>query len=159
LLRNISYNKNEGGIDMLDASYAQTLMRSRNMRMTPQRRVVIDYLIDNTSHPVVEDVAAYVQERMPNVALSTIYNILHELTELGLIQQVDVGGVMHFDPDIAVHAHLRCDSCGNLVDITLPPKIQHGLKSVVEQAGAQYYTSNITVAGVCPSCEQQKQTE
>jgi Fe2+ or Zn2+ uptake regulation protein len=123
--------------------------------MTPQRREVIDFLIDNTSHPVVEDVAAYVQQRMPNVALSTIYNILHELTELGLIQQVDVGGVMHFDPDIATHAHLQCNSCGTLMDITLPADIERGLKSAVEKAGAQYYAANITVAGLCPSCAPQ----
>jgi Fur family peroxide stress response transcriptional regulator len=139
---------------MLDVRSVQTLMRSRNMRMTPQRRAVIDFLVDNTSHPMVEDVAAYVQEKMPKVALSTIYNILHELAELGLIRQVDAGGVMHFDPAVEAHAHLQCRSCGALVDIALPVGFEQELRCAVEQEGAHLYASNIIVSGLCASCGQ-----
>jgi Fur family peroxide stress response transcriptional regulator len=137
---------------MLDATYAQTLMRSHNMRVTPQRQAVIDFLVDNTSHPVVEDIAAYVQSKMPNVALSTIYNILHELTELSLIRQVDVGGIMHFDPQNDTHAHLHCSSCGALIDIALPVDLERKVQAMVESTGAQFQASNIDVLGLCASC-------
>jgi Fur family peroxide stress response transcriptional regulator len=141
-------------LEMLDTEYATGLIRAHNMRVTPQRRAVIDFLIDNTSHPVVEDVAEYVQGKMPNVALSTIYNTLHELTNLGLIRQVDVGGVMHFDPQNTSHAHLICCSCGTLVDIPLEADIEKELRSAVERCGAHFSTSQIDVVGLCPACKQ-----
>lgn len=137
---------------MLTLEKAQGVLRERGMRVTPQRVAVLAYLEGNTNHPTADDVVAHVQEQMPTIAVSTVYSILHEFEDVGLIAKLDLGGVMHFDPQDADHAHLLCSTCKRIMDIELPSGIDKSLEGIVTKHGATLDHYHVDIAGICPAC-------
>ena len=52
------------------------------------------------------------------VSLATIYNTLHQFTEVGLLREVAVEGAKtYFDTNTSNHYHFFCETSGKLVDI------------------------------------------
>lgn len=135
---------------MLHPDTATRSLREAGLRLTPQRRAVIDVLAGDTSHPLAEDVARRVSDRMPGVSLSTVYKTLHEFAALGLVRELGLPGAMRFDPNSSPHAHLMCDSCNTVVDVPLPPETYDALVASAE--GARLDLVEITLRGHCRAC-------
>ncbi len=92
--------------------------RASGRKVTPQRERIFGILHDNPSHPTAESVHAAVVVDMPSVSLRTVYSTLHDLAEMGELQQLELGtGSARFDPNIDDHHHLVCDSCGAVQDL------------------------------------------
>ena len=74
----------------MDDRSAEALNRLRRVggRVTPQRRIVIEALIDAHPHPSAEDVAERIAEVAPEIHLSTVYRTLNTLTDLDVITHV-----------------------------------------------------------------------
>ncbi len=52
------------------------------------------------------------------VSLATVYNVLHQFTEAGLLREVVIEpGRSYFDTNIDDHHHFFCESSGVLQDI------------------------------------------
>jgi Fur family transcriptional regulator, peroxide stress response regulator len=139
-----------GLVAMMCTSEATDRLRAAGMRLTPQRRAVIEALCGDTSHPMAEDVAASVESMVPGVSLSTVYKTLHEFAAVGLVKELDVPGAMRFDPDTAPHAHLVCDSCGSVVDVELPDGVVASLLAAAPDATIDRV--EISLHGSCSSC-------
>jgi Fur family iron response transcriptional regulator len=57
--------------------------------------------------------------RVP-VSLATVYNTLHQFTEVGLLRQIAIDGVKtYFDTNVAEHHHFFVEDRNELIDI--PP--------------------------------------
>jgi len=138
---------------MLNADTATARLRDAGLRLTPQRRAVIDALAGDVSHPLAEEVADKVAGRVPGISLSTVYKTLHEFASMGLIRELDLSGPMRFDSDTSAHAHLVCDGCGSVVDVPLSPELTAALRSA---AGDLSVTGvDITLRGSCSTCTPQ----
>lgn len=137
---------------MLDETTATETLRAAGMRLTPQRRALIDALSGNRSHPAAEEVALAVAERLPGVSLSTVYKALHEFAELGLVLELDTPGAMRFDPDVSEHAHLVCSRCGRVSDVALPPSVLASLTGSVAPGEASVHRVEVMLHGTCRSC-------
>lgn len=88
-----------------------------NVRMTAQRRVVLEELERSGSHPSADELYERVRERLPRISLATVYRNLELLAEKGLIRRLELGGTqMRFDAKTAAHYHLRCVGCGRVED-------------------------------------------
>ena len=58
------------------------------------------------------------QARCVPVSLATVYNTLHQFTEVGLLREVAVEGAKtYFDTNTSNHYHFFCEHSGNLMDI------------------------------------------
>ena len=137
---------------MLDVTAAHARLRASGLRLTPQRRAVIEALAGNTAHPTAESVAESLSERMPGVSLSTVYKVLHELADLGLVRRVDSAGAMRFDPDTREHLHTVCRDCGELVDTPLPVEVRDAIAAAASDHGIAAESVEIVVHGVCQKC-------
>jgi Fur family transcriptional regulator, peroxide stress response regulator len=94
------------------------LFRSRGLKVTPQREAVFRALHENHLHPTAEAVHAAVVLQMPTVSLRTVYQVLHDLADMGEIQALELGtGSARFDPNVDAHHHLVCSSCGKVRDL------------------------------------------
>ena len=94
------------------------LFRAQGRKVTPQREAVFRALHDNHLHPTAEAVHAAVVRDMPMVSLRTVYQVLHDLDEMGEIHILDLGtGSARFDPNVDAHHHLVCTSCGKVRDL------------------------------------------
>ncbi len=138
---------------MIDRDVAFERIREAGLRLTPQRRAVIEELSGDRSHPLAEDVASRVAMRVPGVSLSTVYKILHELGDLDLIRELSLPGAMRFDPDTESHAHLVCPECNDIIDVPLDPATTDVLSGAAEKAtGADVSHMEITLYGTCAAC-------
>jgi Fe2+ or Zn2+ uptake regulation protein len=94
--------------------------RQRGLKITPQRQCIFRILHENTTHPSAEAVYAAAVGEMPSISLRTVYQTLNDLAEMGEIHSLDVGtGSARFDPNVADHHHLVCESCGMVRDVTI----------------------------------------
>ena len=95
-----------------------TELRTRGGRVTGARRGLLSALISADGHLTAEELAKRVQERQPDVHLSTIYRSLDALEQLGLVDHVHLGhgrAVYHLTDD--PHQHLVCESCGTVIEV------------------------------------------
>lgn len=139
---------------MLEAEAACRQLRSSGLRLTPQRRAVIEAMAGNRSHPTADEVARDVARTMPGVSLSTVYKVLHELTDLGLVREIDVrGAVMRFDPNPEDHVHVVCVDCGSVLDSPLPADTLHALTAALQPSVRTVDRVDVVVRGTCRACE------
>jgi Fur family peroxide stress response transcriptional regulator len=93
-------------------------LKSQGRRVTPQRRVIIQALLENHSHPTADQVLMSVRSTMPDLSPATVYNTLHELVDIGVLQELELGlRERHYDLTVDNHAHLVCLRCGRIEDV------------------------------------------
>jgi len=126
-------------------------LRSRGMRVTPQRLAVHSALHDLGRHSTAEEVLERVHGTVPGVSLPTVYAALELLTDLGLALRVHAGRAVRFDPRSEAHHHLVCTSCGAVADldadVELGPAFERARALGAETSGAE-----VVVRGLCADC-------
>ena len=127
------------------------LFRARGLKVTPQRQSIFRAVHANHEHPTAEAVYTRVVQEIPTVSLRTVYATLHDLAAMGEIGELELGtGSTRFDPNVDVHHHLVCTSCGRVQDVEdtftsvrLPSDLDHGY----EVSGTE-----IVFRGRCAMC-------
>jgi len=119
--------------------------------VTPQRRAIIQVLLEDGAHPTAEQVFTRVRGMMPDISHATVYNTLHELVEMGALLELDLGmRERYYDITTTDHAHLVCLGCGRMEDV---PYDRETLALLPEHAhGFQVVDCNVIFRGYCPAC-------
>jgi Fe2+ or Zn2+ uptake regulation protein len=128
----------------------ESMVQSQGLKMTPQRRAIVDYLQSADHHPTVDEVFTAVNRRFPMTSRATVYNTINWLREAGMIREVFEGGTVRFDPNTEEHYHFVCRSCGKVEDVEcdLISKIK-----VCALPGRQQIESyEVTLRGLCDKC-------
>ncbi len=127
------------------------LFRARGLKVTPQRECIFDVLWGAEGHPSAEAVYAEARTRMPTMSLKTVYQTLHDLTEMGEVQQLDLGtGASRFDPNVDVHHHLVCTGCGKVRDLYADySRIEVPIEA---QQGFAVGSAEVVFRGLCGEC-------
>jgi Fe2+ or Zn2+ uptake regulation protein len=87
------------------------------LRNTKQKEAVISVLKEMNNHPCAEDVAAKVRERYPSIGRSSVFRILSQMADNGVVLRVRVpDGADRFDHRTHRHCHVKCSRCGRVVD-------------------------------------------
>lgn len=130
--------------------------REAGFKITPQRRVIFEILIQDHSHPTAEEIYQRTSSLMPDISLTTVYNTLHELVSLGELVEVEdpAKGATRYDTNSAQHHHLFCMRCHSLRDIS---RDFDGLElSQDETAGHQIVRRQVTFYGYCANCQEKQ---
>ena len=130
--------------------------RQNGLKITPQRRAILELLADHDSHPTAEQVYQRVLSTMPDVSRTTVYNTFRELIDLGeltIVLGLSEGG-QRYDTNAEIHHHLYCTQCQMLIDI------DHDFEGLElapeERSGYQILGRQVTFYGVCPDCQAAK---
>ena len=136
-----------------------TLLQQHGLKITPQRRLILELLAQDAGHPSAEDIYQRVAAAMPTVSRATVYNTLHELVALGALSEVqDLSeNRLRYDTHTGIHHHLFCTRCHTLVDIHHDFEALH--LAPEEAAGYQILKHQVTFYGLCPQCQQQEAAE
>ena len=95
-------------------------LKKNNIRLTHQRRKVLEYLSNSTKHPTVEEIYKELKQEVPSLSKTTIYNTLNYLAELNLVKVLAIDdNEAHFDAVTETHGHFKCDSCGEIYDFDI----------------------------------------
>ena len=92
---------------------ARDALRARGMRWTPQRRALLEVLVQASGHVTGVELIERARLRDPETTPSTVYRTLDVLEELGLVSHShghDGREEFHVWP-VTEHAHLACEAC------------------------------------------------
>lgn len=94
------------------------LFREKNLKLTPQRYAIYKYLLSTKSHPSAEMIYEKIISDYPTMSLATVYKTVKTLSEIGLVQELNVGeDNFRFDANVTMHPHIVCLSCGRVDDL------------------------------------------
>lgn len=126
-------------------------LKSKGLRVTPQRFAVYANLLSRSDHPTVEQILEDLNQNFPISSQATIYSSLQVLREVGLVEEVLLDeGVSRYDANMEYHHHFRCSSCGMIEDI--PSNQFAALKLDKLRPGLKAETYEIIVHGLCDRC-------
>lgn len=129
------------------------LFRQNELKITPQRRAILELLVDEDSHPTAEEIYQRVLAKMPDVSRTTVYNTFRELSELGVLTPFHGSseGGQRYDTNKETHHHLYCIHCHTLIDIV---RNFEGLTLTPEETSGYHIVSRqVTFYGICPECQ------
>jgi Fur family ferric uptake transcriptional regulator len=128
------------------------VLRSRGGRVTSSRRTLLEVLFEADGHMSAETLAAAVQQRAPDVHLSTIYRNLEDLEELGVIAHSHLGhGPSSYLLATHAHAHFVCARCGAMIEA--PDALFRGLaRTAKAQLGFSIDPKHFAILGRCAQC-------
>ncbi len=106
-------------IEMGTYSEALALLRKAELRPTRQRLALCNLLFqDGNRHVTAEILHAEATHEGVGVSLATVYNTLHQFTEVGLLRQIVVDGSRtYFDTNTSGHHHFFLEGENKLIDI------------------------------------------
>lgn len=129
------------------------MLNHTNLRMTRQRRVILEELRKDKTHPSADEIYSRVRKRLPRISLGTIYRNLELLAASGEIQRLDSGShVKRFDGRVDDHYHIRCIKCDRLVDTFFYPGVNLAecVKGVTD---FMIIGHKLEFVGICPKCQ------
>jgi Fe2+ or Zn2+ uptake regulation protein len=120
----------------------------RNKRVTRQRQLVYDCVIDRKDHPSANEVFADLQSS--GIGLATVYRQLSAMVDEGILKSFEHSGQIRYDPLVTPHAHFICTVCDNIWDVDLPEDILLMTPNVsdVDVEGLE-----LTWKGICKACK------
>ena len=129
--------------------------KAQKIKMTIQRRVILQILRDSKVHPTADELYEMVRRRLPKISLGTVYRNLNFLRDQGLVREVRSHGdtSSRFEAELPPHAHFHCTECQTVVDLPLPQCLQ----TVTWEGDSHVATIkfiDLHVIGACTNCNQ-----
>jgi Fe2+ or Zn2+ uptake regulation protein len=94
------------------------LLESKGLKVTPQRMVILEYLVEAHCHPTADEVFQAVEQRLPAISRATVYNSLNALVDASLVRAVSTEpGVTRYDGNLDGHHHFVDTHTGRIYDI------------------------------------------
>ncbi|NLJ55495.1 MAG: transcriptional repressor [Firmicutes bacterium] len=135
----------------------EELLRSKKIKVTPQRMAVYAVLKQTKEHPNVEMIYKKLKPDYPAISLATVYKTVDMLKRIGLIQELNVGdGSLRFDANAQPHAHIYCKGCGKVTDIDnfsfAQLQNQQTWEDIAAETGFQVSAVQLYFYGLCSHC-------
>jgi Fe2+ or Zn2+ uptake regulation protein len=122
-------------------------------RLTSPRRAVAELIGSRRGHFTADELLTESRRRRLGVTRATVFRSLDVLTELGLVERLDLPSGEHafVACETAHHHHLVCSSCGRTTEVD-----DNGLEAVAaaieRQSGYRVDTHRLELFGLCPAC-------
>ena len=127
-------------------------LRAHGRRVTKQRLAVLE-AVDAAPHAGADDVAAAVRATLPEISLQSVYVVLADLTETGLLRRIEPPhSPARYETRVDDnHHHAICTGCGRIEDVDcavghapcLTPSDTHGMTIQI---------ADVLYQGRCASC-------
>ena len=99
-----------------------TRVRGAGLRATPQRRAILQVLLETGRHLTAQEVYERLHPSFPELSLDTVYRTLRTLAQLGIVCQshLQTRHANRFSLAVADHHHhhLICITCGRSVEFS-----------------------------------------
>ena len=127
-------------------------LRAHGRRVTKQRLAVLT-AVEHLPHAVADDVAAAVRTDLPDISLQSVYVVLADLTETGLLRKIEPPhSPARYETRVDDnHHHAICTGCGRIEDVDcavghapcLTPENTHGMTIQI---------ADVLYRGICADC-------
>lgn len=137
----------------MDAAAITDALGAAGYRLTEPRRSLSDLIAGWTGHFTAEELLEASRRRRLGVGRATIFRSLEVLTELGLVERLDLptGDHAYVACEPVHHHHVVCSSCGRSTEVG-----DLGLgavaASIERTTGYRIDTHRLELFGLCPAC-------
>nr|WP_206024501.1 Fur family transcriptional regulator [Rhodococcus sp. 14C212] len=127
-------------------------MRTAELRVTRPRIAVLE-AVHAHPHADTETVFGAVRTVLPDVSRQTVYDVLHALTDAGLVRRIQPSGsVARYESRVGDnHHHLVCRSCGAIADVDCAVGEAPCL-TASDHRGFLVDEAEVIYWGMCPDC-------
>ncbi len=129
------------------------LLKEKNLKVTPQRISILNYLLSTKEHPSAETIYQNILTKHPNISLATIYKTLDNFKKHGLVTEFNVGeNCFRYDANTEEHLHFACTDCGCVIDVDLPDEYLKFDKYIENSYDLKVSAKKIFLHGLCKNC-------
>ena len=122
-------------------------------RNTIQKGIVSDVFNGMTNHPSAGMVYDAVHEKYPGISRATVYRILAEAAEEGVIQRLKLCDANdRYDITTCKHYHVVCRGCGAVADVTVELDDSNICKDAEGCQGFLIDGCHVEFTGLCDRC-------
>jgi Fur family peroxide stress response transcriptional regulator len=130
-----------------------TKLREKGFKVTPQRLAICEFVLSTKEHPTVDQVYRMVKKKHPTISLATVYQTLHLLTEIGMLQELGFGsGIARYDPNYSPHINIVCRNCGKVEDYE-SESVREFLSHISVELKRTLIGQHLEVCTHCDQCE------
>ena len=132
----------------------------KEQRNTLQKRIVSDVFCSMNNHPSAGMVYEAVQEKFPGISRATVYRLLAEAAEKGMIQRLKLHEANdRFDITTAKHYHVVCRHCGAVADVDLEIDDEALAKQAQGYEGFSVDACHMEFVGICQGCQDKEENQ
>jgi Fur family ferric uptake transcriptional regulator len=131
-------------------------IKQAGLKVTLPRVKILDVLeTSDKRHMSAEDVYRALLERGEEIGLATVYRVLTQFEQAGLVARHHFeGGQSVFELNRGGHHdHLVCIKCGRVVEF-LEPAIEERQQAIARHHGFTIDDHSLVIYGVCPRCQE-----
>lgn len=138
-------------------------LSSKGVRLTAQRRVLIETMQEAEDHLDAASLLALARKREPGIDRATVYRTIEKLKRLGLVDELDLmhmNGEKHYYEVKTKqdHVHLACLQCGRIEEFR-SPLFEQLKREITEQTGFEIRVTRLEAGGRCRACRGKQQRQ
>ncbi|MGC1784629.1 MAG: transcriptional repressor [Acidobacteriaceae bacterium] len=131
-------------------------VEAQGIRLTAQRRALIETIQEATSHLDAASLLQLARKRDPNIDRATVYRTIELLKSLGMIDELDlmhINGEKHYYEVRTKkdHLHLACFGCGEIVEFA-SPMFENLKREIGTKNDFEIRVMRLEVGGLCSAC-------
>ena len=133
----------------------QKYITQHNLKITKQRRAVLEAFLGIEDHISAEDLYKIVSAKEPKIGLATVYRTLSLLTESGLAAELDFGdGQKRYEHKYqhSHHDHMICTQCGKIIEFQ-NPMIEKLQEDAAREHRFEMTSHKLDLFGLCSDCQ------
>lgn len=125
------------------------ILKKHDIRVSHQRLMILDYLVNNRTHPTADDIYKDLKSKDPILSQATVYNTLNLFVKNNIVSELDFNqSRKRYDFYQKHHAHFICENCGDILDLNVD--IDNFKFDGLE--GYEINNVDLTIRGICPNC-------
>lgn len=133
-------------------------LKQAGLKTTAPRLVVLNVFREHERrHLTADDIHRWTTKRGETLALATIYRVLTQLTEVGMLRRtaLEWPSAHHELPQDPHHDHLVCHGCGRVDEFT-DSVVQESLRKIAAAKGYAVVRCELTLHGYCSKCRSRR---
>lgn len=132
------------------------ILKTKKLKVTPQRLAIYKVLYETTAHPTAEDIYTALRQSHPTMSLATVYKTLDALKKSDLATELNVGDdSSRYDANVKSHPHMICYECGKVTDLHTNSLSQFK-SQVQEETDFDIVSEKVYFYGTCKACKIKK---
>jgi len=130
-----------------------SLLKAKQLKVTPQRLAIFSVLYNTIEHPNAETIYKALHATHPTMSLATVYKTLDTLKKSNLVQELNVGeDSFRYDANTESHPHMICNTCHEVSDLHTDA-LDHVIAAAQAVTDFEIESEKIFFYGTCPNCK------
>jgi len=139
---------------MTEANAIVHALDTAGYRVTGPRRAVADLISDQDGHFTAAELETVARQRRLGISRATLFRALDLLTELQVLERLDLPSGEHAYVPCATahHHHVVCSRCGRTTDVE-DSGVAEAVAEIARRSGYRIDTHRLELFGLCRHCQ------